>query len=103
MLTALGEGIAPRRDRRRLSQLYDRRPLFLGDGGSVSTVIAGSCFRKAIIKASYFFRLLISHLKRLGMSVVVWSMVDGSDESTLIVFGECLARSSWDSDESAME
>ncbi|KAH0852040.1 hypothetical protein HID58_094260 [Brassica napus] len=88
--------------------------------GSLSSTTAGLCFwetvallapsspapasgRRQIIKASYFFRLLISHLKRLGMSVVVWSMVDGSDESTLIVFGECLARSSWDSDESAME
>ncbi|KAG5378955.1 hypothetical protein IGI04_026797 [Brassica rapa subsp. trilocularis] len=32
-----------------------------------------------------------------------WSMVDGSDETTQIVFGECLARSAWDTDEIAME
>ncbi|CAG7890310.1 unnamed protein product [Brassica rapa] len=32
-----------------------------------------------------------------------WSMVDGSDETTSIVFGECLARSAWDTDEIAME
>ncbi|KAL0774418.1 hypothetical protein Bca101_039569 [Brassica carinata] len=37
----------------RLSQLYDRRPLFLGDGGSVSTVIAGSCSRKASDSQSF--------------------------------------------------
>ncbi|KAF3532018.1 hypothetical protein DY000_02038979 [Brassica cretica] len=35
------------------SVLYDRRPLFLGDGGSVSTVIAGSCSRKASDSQSF--------------------------------------------------
>ncbi|KAH0886310.1 hypothetical protein HID58_062406, partial [Brassica napus] len=83
-----------------LSQLYDRRPLFLGDGGSVSTVIAGSCSRKAvahlILKASKLFRLLISHLKRLVNVGGVGSMVDGSHESTQIVFDVCLVLSVWD-------
>ncbi|CAN7119506.1 unnamed protein product, partial [Brassica rapa subsp. narinosa] len=37
----------------RLVQLYDRRPLFLGDGGSFSTVIAGSCSRKASVNQSF--------------------------------------------------
>ncbi|CDY36903.1 BnaA06g16880D [Brassica napus] len=87
-----------------LSQLYDRRPLFLGDGGSVSTVIAGSCFRKASENQSFIF------LPPLDLSPETtryvgggWSMVDGSDETTQIVFGECLARSAWDTDEIAME
>ncbi|KAH0882866.1 hypothetical protein HID58_058962, partial [Brassica napus] len=83
-----------------LSQLYDRRPLFPGDGGSVSTVIAGSCSRKAvthlILKVSKLFRLLISHLKRLVNVGGVGSMVDGSHESTQIVFDVCLVLSVWD-------
>ncbi|KAH0914808.1 hypothetical protein HID58_029254 [Brassica napus] len=74
----------------RLVQLYDRRPLFLGDGGSFSTVIAGSCSRKAVayllIKASKRFRLLISHLKRLVNVGGVGSMVDGSLVTAQIVF-----------------
>ncbi|CAN7050214.1 unnamed protein product [Brassica rapa subsp. trilocularis] len=86
------------------SLLYDRRLLFLGDGGFVSTVIAGSCFRKASENQSFIF------LPPLDLSPETtryvgggWSMVDGSDETTQIVFGECLARSAWDTDEIAME
>ncbi|CAG7884411.1 unnamed protein product [Brassica rapa] len=89
-----------------LSQLYDRRPLFLGDGGSVSTVIAGSCFRKAYRSS----RLCFIVLPPLDLSPETtrnvgggWSMVDGSYETTQIVFDECLVLSAWDTDEIAME
>ncbi|KAG5395057.1 hypothetical protein IGI04_025020 [Brassica rapa subsp. trilocularis] len=88
----------------RLSQLYDRRPLFLGDGGSVSTVIAGSCFRKASENQSFIvlppLDLSPETTRNVGGG---WSMVDGSYETTQIVFDECLALSAWDTDEIAME
>ncbi|CAN6832460.1 unnamed protein product, partial [Brassica oleracea] len=45
---------------------------------------------------SKLFRLLISHLKRLVNVGGVGSMVDGSHESTQIVFDVCLVLSVWD-------
>ncbi|CAN7111295.1 unnamed protein product [Brassica rapa subsp. narinosa] len=51
---------------------------------------------------SKLFRLLISHLKRLVNVGGVGSMVDGSHETTQIVFDVCLALSAWDTDEIAM-
>ncbi|CAN7026646.1 unnamed protein product [Brassica rapa subsp. trilocularis] len=85
-------------------RLYDRRPLFLGDGGSVSTVIAGSCFRKASENQSFIvlppLDLSPETTRNVGGG---WSMVDGSYETTQIVFDECLALSAWDTDEIAME
>ena len=53
-------------------------------------------------QASKLFRLLISHLKRLVNVGGVGSMVDGSRETTQIVFDVCLALSAWDTDEIAM-
>ncbi|KAL0770502.1 hypothetical protein Bca101_035653 [Brassica carinata] len=49
-----------------------------------------------ILKVSKLFRLLISHLKRLMNVGGVGSMVDGSHESTQIVFDVCLVLSVWD-------
>ncbi|CAG7864686.1 unnamed protein product [Brassica rapa] len=87
-----------------LSQLYHRRPLFLGDGGSVSTVIAGSYFRKASDTQSFIvlppLDLSPETTRNVGGG---WSMVNGSYETAQIVFDECLVLSAWDTDEIAME